>query len=59
MAEGRRYQAGQTDTFATVSQRIQNPEGFYSKDWDEGQQEEDEWQVPDKWQRISQMVFCN
>ena len=22
-----------------------------------GQQEDDEWQVPDKWQRISQMVF--
>ena len=43
----------------TVSRRIQNPEGFYSKDWDKVQQEEDEWQVPDKWQRISQMVFCN
>ena len=59
MAEGRRYQAGQTDTFATVSRRIQNPEGFYSKDWDKVQKEEEDWQAPDKWQRISQMVFRN
>ena len=42
----------------TVSRRIQNPEGIYSEDWNEVQQEEDEWQVPDKWQRILQMVFC-
>ena len=41
-----------------VSRSIQNPAGFYSEDWDEFQQEEDEWQTPDKWQRISQMVFC-
>ena len=34
-----------------VSLRTQNPVGFYSKDWDESQQEED------KWQRISQMVL--
>ena len=40
-----------------VSQRTQNPLGFYSEDWDELQQEEDEWQIPDKWQKISQMVF--
>ena len=43
----------------TVSRRIQNPEGFYSEDWNEVQQEEDEWLAPDKWQRISQMVFCD
>ena len=42
----------------TVSRRAQNPEGFYSEDWNEGQQEEDEWQTPDKWEWISQMVFC-
>ena len=41
----------------TVSERIQNPEGFYSEDWNEVQQEEDKWQTPDNWQRISQMVF--
>ena len=41
----------------TVSQRVQNPEGFYSEDWNKGQQEEDKWQGPDKWQRILQMVF--
>ena len=29
-----------------------------SDDWDEFQQEEDEYQTPDKWQRIWQMVFC-
>ena len=34
-----------------------NQAGFYAEDWDELQQEDDEWQVPDKWQRISQMVF--
>ena len=45
--------------FPTVSQRIQNPEGFYSEDLHEVQQEEDEWQVPFKWQRISQKVFRN
>ena len=32
---------------------------FYSKDWNEVQQEEDKWQVPNKWQRISQMVFSD
>ena len=41
----------------TVSRRIQNPEVFYSEDWDEVQQEEDKWQAPDKRQRISQIVF--
>ena len=43
----------------TTSRRTQNPEGFYSEDWNEDQQEEDEWQVPDKFQKISQMVFRN
>ena len=38
---------------------MRNPEGFYSEDWDEDKQEEDEWQIPDKFQKISQMVFCN
>ena len=32
----------------TVSQRIKYPEGFYSEGWNEVQQEEDEWQAPDK-----------
>ena len=40
-----------------ISRRMRNPEGFYSEDWDDNQQEEDEWQVPDKFQKISQMVF--
>ena len=42
----------------TVSQRTQKPEGFYSEDLNEVQQEEDKLQAPDKWQRISGMVFC-
>ena len=42
----------------TVSWRTRIPAGFYSEDWDELQQEDYKWQVPDKWQRISQMVFC-
>ena len=41
-----------------VSRRTRNPEGFYSEDWDESIQEEDEWRITDKWQRILQMVFC-
>ena len=40
----------------TVSRRSQNPEGFYSEDWNEVQQEEDKFQAPDKWQRILQMM---
>ena len=39
-------------------QRTHNPAGFYSEDWDELQQEDNKWKVPDKQQRISQMVFC-
>ena len=34
-----------------ISRRTQNQAGFYSENWDELQQEEDEWQ------KISQMVF--
>ena len=51
--------AEKTEHSPTVSRRMQNPEGFYSKDWDEDKQEEDEWQIPDKFQKISQMVFRN
>ena len=31
-----------------VSWRTQNQAEFYSEDWDELQQEEDEWQIPDE-----------
>ena len=41
----------------TVSRRTQNIQGFYSENWNEVQQEGDEWQAPDKGQRILQMVF--
>ena len=50
-------QAEKREHSPTVSRRIQNPEGFFSKDWDENKQEEDEWQTPDKCEKISQMVF--
>ena len=40
-----------------MSRRSQNSEVFYSEDWNEVQQEKDEWQAPDKWERILQMVF--
>ena len=43
----------------TLSWWLRNPEGFYSEDWDEEKQEKDEWQIPDKFQKISQMVFRN
>ena len=42
-----------------MSWRIQKPGGFYSEVWDEVKQEEDKWQTPDKFQKISKMVFRN
>ena len=57
-AEERRYPPIETQTFTHGILGTQNPAGFYSEDLDEIQQEEDEWQIPDKWQRFSQMVFC-
>ena len=41
----------------SASMRTHNPERFYSDDWNEVKQEEEEWQEPDEWQRILQMVF--
>ena len=41
----------------SASRRTHNPEGFYSEDWNEVQQEEEEWQAPDEWQRSLQMVL--
>ena len=43
----------------SASLRTQNPERFYSEDWNEVQQEEEEWQAPDEWWRILQMVFLS
>ena len=66
IAQGRRKQRKEDNICAekqehspTLSCRLPNPEGFYSKDWDEEKQEEDEWQIPDKFQKISQSVFRN
>ena len=64
VAQGRRKQHKEDDiqpencgNSPTVSQRTQNSEGFYSEGWNEVPQEKDEWQAPDKLQRILQMVF--
>ena len=66
ISQGRRKQRKEDNIRAEIrrhspstSKRMRNPEGFYSENWDDDQQEEDEWQVPDKFQRISQMVFGN
>ena len=45
------------ENFPMVSRRTQNPEGFYSKDWDESKQEEDEWQIQDKCLEINPEVI--
>ena len=34
-------------------------ERFYLEDWNEVQQEKEEWQLPDEWQRILQMVLSS
>ena len=43
----------------STQRRKQNPEGFYSEDWDDDSQEGEEWQVPEKFPRVAQMVFVN
>ena len=41
------------------SRRVHHPKGFYSEEFNKDQQEEDDYQSPDKFQRISNMVFLN
>ena len=43
----------------TESCRVHPPKGFYSEEWDKELQDEDDYQAPDKFQRISRMVFPN
>ena len=43
----------------TESGRVHPPRGFYSEEWDEELQDEDDYQAPDKFQRILRMVFPN
>ena len=66
VAQGRRKRRRDNDVVQeklnhspSTSKRTRNPAGFYSENWDDDQQEEDECQVPDKFQRISQVVFRN
>ena len=43
----------------STQRRKLDSEGFYSEDWDEDSQEGEEWQVPEKFPRVAQMVFVN
>ena len=56
----RRYEEdprGEHEHSQTESRRVHPPLGFYSEEWDEDLQEEDDYQAPDKFQRVSKMVF--
>ena len=41
----------------TESRRVHPPRGFYSEERDKELQDEDDYQAPDKFQRILRMVF--
>ena len=43
----------------TEPRRVHPPQGLYAEEWIEDQQEEDDYQKPDKFQKISNMVFLN
>ena len=43
--------------FPTVSRRTHNPTVFYSEEWDQLQQEDNEWQMLDKWQEFLRWCF--
>ena len=43
----------------TEPRRVNPPQGFYDEEWIEDQQAEDDYQKPDKFQKISNMVFLN
>ena len=47
---------GEGEHSPMVTHTTQNSAGFCSEDREESQT--DDWQVPDKWRRLSQMVFC-
>ena len=66
ISRGRRKQRNEEDIrpdkrehSLTESRRIHHPQGFFGEDWNEDQQEENDYQTPDKFQRISNMVFLN
>ena len=66
ISRGRRKRRNEEDIRAdkrehspTESRRIHHPQGFYAEECSEDQQEEDDWQIPDKFQRISNMVSLN
>ena len=40
----------------TETQRRHHPQGFYDEDWIDDQQAEDDYQKPDKFQKIANMV---
>ena len=66
VAQGQRKRRNEDDIRAdkrvhspTEPWRIHPPQGFYDEEWIEDQQAEDDYQKPDKFQKISNMVFLN
>ena len=60
VARGRRKRRKEDDIQAekrehspSTLRRKRNPKGFYSENWDVNLQEEDEYQVPEKFERVS------
>ena len=41
----------------TESHRVHPSQGFYSEEWQKELQDEDDYQSPDKFQRVSRIVF--
>ena len=39
------------------SRRVHPPQGFYSEEWDKELEDENDYQAPDKFQRIYRMVL--
>ena len=65
-ARGRRKRRNEDDIradkrvhSATEPRRIHHPQGFYDEDWIEDQQAEEDYQKPDKFQKIANMVSLN
>ena len=66
ISQSRRKQRKEDDILAekqehspTLSRRLRNPVGFYSKDWNEEKQEEDEWQKPETFLIFSVLIFID
>ena len=65
-ARGRRKRRNEEDIRAdkrahspTETQRNHHPQGYYEEDWIDDQQAEDDYQNPEKFRRIANMVFLH